>query len=141
VTTLGESIDKLKAGEVSAARDGLIEVYRHNINLLKKYSVPILMGSDQFRKNYQAEVLALADAKLMSNLELVKSWCEVTPQAIFPKRRLGKLRDGYEANFVVLDKNTIQDVGAINDVRLVFKAGKELKGASRTVGNGQSRLR
>ena len=141
VTTLGESIDKLKAGQDSAARDGLIEVYRHNINLLKKYSVPILMGSDQFRKNSQAEVLALADAKLMSNLELVKSWCEVTPQAIFPKRRLGKLRDGYEANFVVLDKNTIQDVGAINDVRLVFKAGKELKGASRTVGNGQSRLR
>lgn len=128
VTTLGEAIDKLNAGKDTVARDGLIDVYRHNINLLKKYSVPILMGSDQFRKNSQAEVIALADAKLMSNLELLKSWCETTPQAIFPRRRLGKLKDGYEANFLVLGGDPISDIGAINQIHQVFKSGEELNG-------------
>ncbi len=127
VTTLGEAIEELRKNKDSAARDGLLEVYRHNLNLLKKHSVPILIGSDEFRQNSQYEVLTLADAKLMSNLELIKSWCEVTPHAIFPKRRLGKLKDGYEANFVVLAEHPLNDLNAIKNVRMVFKAGEELK--------------
>ena len=30
-------------------------------------------------------------------------WSEATPQAIFPQRKVGKLEEGHEANFLVLD--------------------------------------
>ncbi len=128
VTTLWESLEYLKTMTDSVARERLLDVYRANIALLNRHHVPLLTGSDQFRKTSQAEVLSLAEFKLMTNQELLTSWCEATPQAIFPQRRIGKLRDGYEANFVVLPGNPLQDMTAVREVRLVFKNGQQLVG-------------
>jgi hypothetical protein len=127
VSTLVEALEHAKAGKDPAAREAFLELYGANINLLKKHRVPILIGSDQFRRNSQAEVLALAEAGLMSNLEIIQSWCEATPQAIFPRRRIGGLKDGYEANFVVLGADPLQEMNAVKDVRMVFKGGEQLK--------------
>jgi hypothetical protein len=35
----------------------------------------------------------------------LKVLCENTPKAIFPKRKIANLADGYEANFLVLADN------------------------------------
>ncbi|HUQ49360.1 MAG TPA: amidohydrolase family protein [Terriglobales bacterium] len=105
----------------------LLDVYRANIELLRKHGVKLLMGSDEFRKSSRDEVLSLADYHLLSNSELLTSWCELTPQSLFPKRKIGKLRDGFEANFVVLKNDPLADIKAITNVQMVYKHGKRLK--------------
>jgi hypothetical protein len=49
--------------------------------------------------------------------------CEATPRAIFPKRKIGFLRDGYEASFLVLGGNPLADLEHIKNINLRFKQG------------------
>jgi cytosine/adenosine deaminase-related metal-dependent hydrolase len=49
--------------------------------------------------------------------------CEDTPQAIFPNRRIGRLRKGHEASFPVLDGNSLADLKQRKNIRLRFKQG------------------
>jgi hypothetical protein len=98
-----------------------------NLRLLKRYGVKLLVGSDQFRKTPLAEILLLSSLNVFTNLELLKISCEVTPQAIFPKRKIGFLRDGYEASFLVLDGNPLTKFETIKTIRLRFKQGYLLK--------------
>ena len=104
----------------------LLEVYRRNLGMLRRNSVQILIGSDQFRKNARDEALSLAREKLLTSEELLHAWCEVTPQAIFPKRKITRLKDGYEANFVVLRTNPLEDFTAVKDVLMTFKFGEQV---------------
>ena len=38
-------------------------------------------------------------------------WCETTAVTIFPKRKIGYLKEGYEASFLVLNGRPLQDFG------------------------------
>jgi hypothetical protein len=50
-----------------------------------------------------------------------------TPRSIVPRRRIGRLTDGYEASFLVLDRNPFEKLDAIDDIRLRVKQGCLLK--------------
>ena len=50
-------------------------------------------------------------------------WCETTPRAIFPKRRIGRLEDGYEASFLALDGDPLADFGATKRIAMRVKQG------------------
>jgi predicted amidohydrolase YtcJ len=54
---------------------------------------------------------------------MLKIWTEDTPRTIFPNRRIGKFREGYEASFLVLEDNPIDDFERIKNIRLRFKQG------------------
>jgi imidazolonepropionase-like amidohydrolase len=56
-------------------------------------------------------------------LELLKLWCETTPSLIFPKRKIGALRDGYEASVVVLEQDPLQDFASVQRVARRVKQG------------------
>ena len=63
------------------------------------------MGLANASASSRREALYLSDLAVWSNLELLK-WCsDSTPSLIFPKRKIGALRDGYEASFVVLEQD------------------------------------
>lgn len=64
---------------------------------------------------------------MFSNLELLKIWCETTPQSIFPQRRLGRLQEGYEASFIVLADNPLENFENVKSVRYRFKQGVILR--------------
>ncbi len=83
--------------------------YAHNINLLRRHKVPLLLGSDKFGGTAALEAAALKRSGLFTNLELLRMWSVTTPRAIFPKRRIGALRDGYEASFLVLGGDPLAD--------------------------------
>lgn len=91
--------------------------YAHNIRLLRRHGVPLLLGSDLFGDTAAREARALARSRLFTNLELLRMWSVTTPRAIFPARRIGMLRDGYEASFLVLGGDPIADFG--NTARIV----------------------
>jgi hypothetical protein len=94
----------------SAVTDKLIrDQYAHNIAVLRAHNVPLLVGSDVFGGTAAGEAAALARSRAFSNLELLRMWSVATPQAIFPKRRIGVLDDGYEASFLVLRADPLTD--------------------------------
>jgi predicted amidohydrolase YtcJ len=45
----------------------------------------------------------------VSAQEALRAWCEITPRAIFPGWRIGKIEDGYEASFMVLASDPLTD--------------------------------
>lgn len=97
-----------------------------NLRTLKAAAVTIAIGSDNNRATSQSEALYLSDLAVCSNLELLKVWSEATPSLIFPKRKIGALRDGYEASFVVLEQDPLQDFANVLRITRRVKQGKLL---------------
>jgi hypothetical protein len=127
VTTISESLEMIRDKKLPDAIGAkLLDTYRSNLALLKKHHVPILIGSDRFRLESQTEAIALVSSGLMTNLETLKAWCETTPQAMFSNRRLGRIKDGYEANFFAVPSDPLNNFENVKDVRRVFKNGEEL---------------
>ena len=52
---------------------------------------------------------------------------EATPRAIFPKRRIGFLRDGYETSFLALEGKPLEDWRNVRRIKLRFKQGLEVQ--------------
>ena len=52
---------------------------------------------------------------------LPKAWVEITPQMIFPSRTIGKLDEGYEASFLVLSGNSLENFEQLTNISLRVK--------------------
>ena len=128
VTTIGEAIDQT-FNEKNNERDRLAvrSMLVQNLNILRKHHVPIAIGSDSFRRTALPEALSLAKLQAIDNLTLLKMWCETTAATIFPKRKIGYLKDGYEANFLVLTGNPLADFANVKSIELRFKHGEPLQ--------------
>ncbi|HEX5833311.1 MAG TPA: amidohydrolase family protein [Pyrinomonadaceae bacterium] len=128
VTTIGETAEqtfneKLPEQARLAVRSLLVQ----NLHLLHKHRVPIAIGSDSFRQTALVEALSLARIEAFDNLTLLKMWCETTATAIFPRRKIGQLKDGYEANFLVLTGNPLADFANVKTIELRVKQGEPLQ--------------
>ena len=113
--------------EDSALLERLLKTqYANNINLLRRHGVPLLIGSDLMGRTAALEIDALSHSGLFTNLELLRMWSVTTPHAIFPTRRIGELRDGYEASFLVLGADPLKDIAATRAIALRVKRGVRL---------------
>jgi cytosine/adenosine deaminase-related metal-dependent hydrolase len=128
VTTLGELLRSLEsaAGTARARADAILALHRQNFERLRKSGVRIAIGSDDYRGNSVAEALAIARAGLMEPDELLRAWCQDTAETIFPARKLGRLEEGYEASFLVLGGDPLEDLDHVRDIRLRVKQGHVL---------------
>jgi imidazolonepropionase-like amidohydrolase len=95
--------------------------------VLRKHKVLLLLGSDLFPATAATEAAALKRSGIFSNLELLRIWSVTTPQAIFPKRKLGVLEPGYEASFLVLRGDPLVDFAATRAISLRVKRGVLLR--------------
>ncbi len=98
-----------------------------NFSLLKKYKAKIAIGSDRYGSTPLDDAFHLQKLGVFSNLEILKIWTEDTPQTIFPNRKLGKLQNGFEASFLVLQDNPIKDFNGLKNIKLRFKQGNFIK--------------
>ena len=108
--------------------DAASHVLKDNLHLLQRAGVTLVIGSDHAETSL-AEVLHLSTLHLFDNRTLLKMWCEATPAAIFPARRIGKFAEGYEASFLALAGNPIEDFDQVQAIRRRFKQGVPLDGA------------
>lgn len=99
------------------------EIQTRNLRLLHNAGVEIAFGSDVYGTTSLAEVRNLYHMKVFDNLTLLKMWCESTAETIFPNRKIGKLRDGYEASFLVLNGNPIENFENVKEITMRFKQG------------------
>lgn len=104
----------------------VISNQKTNLELLKKYKVKLAIGSDHSDSPLE-EVSAIRDLNIFPNLELLKLWCENSAQYIFPNRKIGFLKPGYEASFLVLNENPLLDWKATRMIDSRFKQGVLLK--------------
>jgi imidazolonepropionase-like amidohydrolase len=101
-TVVADSADDALAAERRRVQD-------RNIRLLVRHGVHIVVGSDWFGRTASGEFRALAASGIWSPSELLRIWSEETPRAIFPRRRIGRLDDGYEASFLVFATDPTRD--------------------------------
>lgn len=103
--------------------DNLEEIHRFNLQLLHNAGVKLAIGTDNGDLTALNEVENLYRLQVFDNLTLLKMWVENTPQTIFPERKLGHLQDGYEASFLALDGNPLEDFSNISKISFRFKQG------------------
>ncbi len=98
----------------SANYNDLLNNITANLKLLKNEGVTLALGSDMYNDNSSGEFQILHQLNIFNNLELLKMWTENATNTIFPFRKIGKLKEGYEASFLVLNKNPIKDISNIH---------------------------
>jgi imidazolonepropionase-like amidohydrolase len=114
-----------------AERRAFIDVHRANLAMLRKHGVKLAAGSDGISGEEPfvtaaSEIRFLSENHLIDNLSLLRMWATTTPQTILPHRKVGHLRTGYEANFLVLEGNPIAEAANLHRIRLLVKAGNVL---------------
>ncbi|HJN53285.1 MAG: amidohydrolase family protein [Pseudomonadales bacterium] len=95
----------------------------HNLQLLHAAGVTLAVGTDSYEAPPSLEIESLHDTGIFSNLELLRMWSIDTPRTIFPARYIARLADGYEASFLVLKGNPIEDFDFVSRIRLGVKQG------------------
>ena len=99
-----------------------------NLKTLLDAGVRIAIGSDGIsgeRRFVTArdEVQFLALHRMMTPLQLLRAWAVETPKTIFPYRKLGELRAGFEANFLVLADDPLEDPANLHRITMRVKKG------------------
>lgn len=101
-------------------------VHRFNLRLLKEHGVALVLGTDGDRSllDEAAEVARLGG---LTPAEAVNLATRETPRWIFPERRIGALENNFEATFLVLAGNPLEDLGALKHVHRRIQRGREIE--------------
>lgn len=97
-----------------------------NLRRLKRAGVKILVGSDNYGSDSVHEVDYLRSLDVWNNLEMLRMWSVTTPQHIFPKRKIGKLQEGYEASFLLLAGNPMVAWSETHHILDRWKQGQQI---------------
>lgn len=97
-----------------------------NLRLLLSHHVAVALGSDSYRQDALPEAHYLASLHAIDNLTLLKMWTETTSATIFPGRHIGQLREGYEASFLVLAANPLNNFSNVTRITRRVKQGHAL---------------
>ena len=131
VTTIGALIERLQGADSSSPEGAIaertLELTKQNLQVLKEHGVRIALGTDGYEHADASEAMNLYRLGVFDNLELLKMWAEVTPATIFPERKIGRLEDGYEASFLVLSGDPLEDFSNTQKIELRVKQGVVLK--------------
>ena len=94
---------------------------------LLENGVNLVLGSDDMQRTTRSELNYWFTLGNIDNPKVLKVLCENTPRAIYPKRKIGKIEDGYEASFIVLDDNPLNNILKLRLSSFKVKNGKILK--------------
>lgn len=102
-----------------------------NLRTLRAAGVKLAIGSDSIsgeRRFVTAldEVKFLAAKGMLDPLALLRAWAVDTPKTIFAARKVGELREGFEANFLVLGGNPLEDPDNLHRIAMRVKQGHVL---------------
>ncbi len=104
-------------------REQVLKTQRTNLKLLHDHGLRVAIGTDSPPDTSHGEIEYLRGLKVFDDLTLLKIWTETTPQTIFPDRKIGSLQDGYEASFLALEGNPLDDWTNTRRIRVRFKQG------------------
>lgn len=111
------------AGQDAAKLARVQALQKDNLQRLHAAGVPIAIGSDRYDATVRAEIDYLAGLQVMTMPQLWQAAVERTPTVLFPQRRIGRIAEGYEANFLVLDADPTIAPDALQRIRLKVRRG------------------
>jgi imidazolonepropionase-like amidohydrolase len=94
-----------------------------DLKVLHENDVALAIGSDNVFDSSVKEVEYLQGLGAFDNLTLLKMWTETTAKTIFPKRKIGSIQEGFEASFLALEGNPLEDLQNVRKIKLRFKQG------------------
>jgi imidazolonepropionase-like amidohydrolase len=102
-----------------------------NLKTLREAGVKLAIGSDAIsgERRYvtaRDEVKFLSANRMLDPLALLRAWAVNTPKTIFPDRKVGELREGFEANFLVLAGDPLDDSENLHRIAMRVKQGRVL---------------
>lgn len=117
----------LSHAQAAANRAAVQEFHKKTLHRLHSANVNVVMGSDDQQRTTRMELNYWFGLGELDNARTLKVLCENTPRAIFPKRKIAKFDDGYEANFLVLNDNPLSNVLKARVAVIKVKNGVLLK--------------
>lgn len=119
-------------GNATPYPDRFATVLRYKKDILRalyKAGVPIALGSDYYGKTLTVETDSLVRAGIFTPGQLLDICCRQTPRHIFPNRKLGIIKEQYEASFLVLTQNPLLTNGTgSGEIVLRVKQGRLIAG-------------
>jgi imidazolonepropionase-like amidohydrolase len=101
----------------------VLKMQSANLKILHENGVLLAVGSDNVSDSSLKEIEYLQALGMFDNLTLLKLWTETTPKSIFPQRKIGALSEGYEASFLALQGNPLEDLQNVRKIKIRFKQG------------------
>ena len=107
-----------------------VDIYKENFELLQKYDIPFLIGTDS--PNYGAypgsslhqEMETLVKNYGYSEVEVLKGATSRAAEMFLENPDFGTIKAGNLANLVLLDANPLEDISNSKKINLVIKRGK-----------------
>jgi hypothetical protein len=106
--------------------DSILQAQRDNLARLAAAGANLVLGSDNIRDTSVGEAEHLEKLEVLDNSSILNMWTKNCASAVFPSRRIGRLADGFEASFLVLDNNPVSALNAVTSIRLRVKDGQVL---------------
>ncbi len=103
------------------------EVQKINLRRLAEAGVPLALGVDEATKSTRSEVMYLQQLGALTNEQILRALCETTPTVLFPKRKIGALKEGFEGNFVALTGPPLANLLNTRRIELAVKQGRIVK--------------
>lgn len=108
------------------AKANVQEFHKKTLTRLFAQNVQVVIGSDDPIRTTRGEFSYWFNFNVLNSATILKTLCETTPRAIFPDRKIGKFADGYEANFLVLDANPLENILKVRVFSQRYKKGQLL---------------
>jgi hypothetical protein len=105
------------------AAAAMLLVTTNNLKVLAANGVSIVIGADNPADTTTVEASYIKSLGIFNNAAMLRMWGTATPRAIFPDRKIGAFKDGYEASFLSLDADPLKDWAATERIQLRFKQG------------------
>lgn len=99
---------------------------RKELNRFQKAGITLALGADQNGSTLMEEINDIIALNVFDNKYLL-SILTSSPKHIFPKRKIGEIKEGYEASFLVLNGNPIEDIQNIRSINMSAKNGILMK--------------
>lgn len=107
-----------------SARPIVQEFHAKTLKRLFDAGVPVAIGSNDPQRTVRGELSYWFLLKELDYAKALKSMCETTPRAIYPKRKIGKIEEGFEANFIVINDNPLENLLKLRAVSFKVKNGQ-----------------
>lgn len=104
-------------------RTKIINRHQKLFSEMARHGVKIAFGYDNFGQTLLPEIFYFAENKILDNRTILKIAVEQTPAAIFPNRKIGKLKRGYEASFITVEENPLKSLETLKKIKLRVKQG------------------
>ncbi len=114
-------------GQSVTPRPAVQKFHAETLRRLFANNVNVVLGSDDPQRTGRVELNYWHTLGTLDNAAAVKVLCENTPRAIFPKRKIGRIEDGYEASLLVLSENPLTNVLRVRLSAFKMKNGVFMK--------------